>query len=501
MRETEQLLLMSDPNAKMDALVRTAGLALAPRDDRYDFIAIGGGTAGLVSTGGLALMGLRTAIIERERLGGDCLVHGCVPSKALVHAGKIAHAARSAAMWGVQTGEVTVDFSATMHRVREIRAGVAHDDSLEVTTGRGVDVIAGEARFGGPNVVTVGEATIRFKRALIGTGSRPRMPEIEGLSEHDPLTNETVFELTERPDRLLVLGGGPIGCELSQALQRLGCAVTLVQRGERLLPREDPEASELIAETLRAEGVRVLLGSDVSKLRDHVATVQTTGDTQAIAFDRLLVATGRVPNTEGLGLDVASVEFGRDGIIVDNRLRTSNRRVYAAGDVVAGMPSFTHSAWAGAEYAALNAFFPVFLGAKTRVIPRATFTDPEVAHVGPSPQELRAGGIDFETVTSPVAHNDRATVEGESQGFARVHLAPGKDKILAATIVGRGASEQIVNAAHAMTHGQGLSALTKTVRPYPTRSEMLRDIAYDRSIERITPTIRRMAQWWAGLKR
>ena len=492
---------MSSPNDKMDALVRTAGQALTPKDDAYDFIAIGGGTAGLVSTGGLALIGLRTAIIERDRLGGDCLVHGCVPSKALVHAGKVAHATRSAAAWGVQTGKVTVDFSAAMHRVREIRSGVAHDDSLEVTTGRGVDVIAGEAHFVGPNAVKVGEATIRFKRALIGTGGRPRMPEIEGLPEHDPLTNETVFELTERPDRLLVIGGGPIGCELSQALQRLGCAVTLVQRGEHLLPREDPEASELIAETLRAEGVHVILGASVSRLRERTATVKTTSGAEEVDFDRVLVATGRTPNIENLGLDRAGVDFGRDGITVDSRLRTSNPRIYAAGDVAAGMPSFTHAAWAGAEYAALNAFFPVFLRAKHRVIPRATFTDPEVAHVGPTAQELRARGIEFETLTSPVSRNDRATVEGESQGFARVHLAPGKGKVLAATIVGRGASEQIVTAAHAMTHGQDLSALTKTVGPYPTRAAMLRNIAYDRSIERITPAVRRMAQWWAGLKR
>lgn len=492
---------MSDPNAKMDALVRTAGQALAPKDDAYDFIAIGGGTAGLVSTGGLALLELRTAIIERERLGGDCLVHGCVPSKALVHAGKVAHSAREAAAWGVRTGEVTVDFAAAMHRVREIRAGVAHDDSLEVTTGRGVDVIAGEARFVGPDSVKVGDATIRFKRALIATGSRPRLPEIEGLSEHDPLTNETVFELTERPDRLLVLGGGPIGCELSQALQRLGCDVTLVQRGDRLLPHDDPDASELIAKTLRAEGVTVILGGDVTRLHEHVATLQTSDGSHEVPFERVLVATGRIPKIENLGLDVAGVEVERGGITVNDRLRTSNRRIYAAGDVVAGMPSFTHSAWAGAEYAALNAFFPVFLGAKRRVIPWATFTDPEVAHVGPSAEELRAQGIAFDTVGTPVAHNDRATVEGESEGFARVHLTRGKDTILAATIVGRGASEQIVAAAHAMTHGQGLAALTKTVRPYPTRSEMLRDIAYDRSIERITPTVKRMATWWAGLRR
>ena len=492
---------MSNPNAKMDALVRTAGQALSPKDDAYDFIAIGGGTAGLVSTGGLALLGLRTAIIERERLGGDCLVHGCVPSKALVYAGKLAHGARGAAAWGVGTGEINVDFAAAMHRVREIRAGVAHDDSLEVTMERGVDVIAGEARFVGPNAVNVGDATIRFKRALVGTGSRPRMPDIDGLAAHDPLTNETVFELTERPDRLLVVGGGPIGCELSQALQRLGCQVTLVQRGERLLPREDPQASELIENTLRAEGVTVLLAATVERVHDHLASVRTTGKTTDVGFDRVLVATGRVPNTESLGLAAAGVEFERAGIIVNDRLRTSNRRIYAAGDVAAGMPSFTHSAWAGAEYAALNAFFPVFLGAKRRVIPRATFTDPEVAHVGPSAEELRAREIAFDTVTTPVAHNDRASVEGESAGFARVHLVRGNDKILAATIVGRGASEQIVTAAHAMTHGQGLAALTKTVRPYPTRSEMLRDIAYDRSIERITPMVKRMAMWWAGVRR
>ncbi|MEM6289948.1 MAG: FAD-dependent oxidoreductase [Myxococcota bacterium] len=493
--------MTDDPNARMDALVRTQGNALQPKDDAYDFIAIGGGTAGLVSTAGLALFGARTAMIERERLGGDCLVAGCVPSKALLHAAKVAHQARQASRWGVDVGEVKVDFARVMHRLRETRAEIAHDDSIDTAAGRGVDVIAGEAKFIGPGAVRVGDATINFKRALIATGGRPHVPDIPGLGEHDPLTTESVFELTERPQRLLVIGGGPAGCELSQAMQRLGCAVTVVQRGDRLLPRNDPDASAVLLEVLRGEGIDVLLEATVERIEDHCAHIVTTDGARTVPFDRILLAAGRVPNVENLGLQAAGVQAEPDGIVVDDRLRTSNRRIYAAGDVVAGMPNSTHAAWAGAEYAALNAFFPAFLAAKRRVIPWATYTDPEVAHVGSTLDQLRARDVQVDTLTVPVAENDRAHIEGQRVGFARVYLKKGTDTILGGTIVGPAAGELIVELAGAMTQGLGLYKLTKTVRPYPTRSEVVRDLAYAYGTGRITPTVARLAQWWIGMRR
>lgn len=284
-------------------------------------------------------------------------------------------------------------------------------------------------------------------------------------------------------------------------MQRLGCSVTLLERGDRLLPHDDPEASALLRDILVDEGVHVHLGAALEQVTDHVAHVHVGGTRHAIAFDRILVATGRLPNIETLGLDAAGVHVEPGGITVDDRLRTSNRRIYAAGDVAAGMPNFTHAAWAGAEFAALNAFFPAFLSAKGRVIPWATYTDPEVAHVGPTLAQIRERGIEVDTLTVPVANNDRAHIEGQRRGFARVHLKKGSDTIVSGTIVGPSAGELIVELASAMTQGTRLYALTKTVRPYPTRSEVVRDLAYAYGTGRVTPTVARLAQWWIGMRR
>ena len=490
-------------NERLTALVAAKTWAVEPREDPYDFVAIGAGTAGLVGTVGMAMLGARVALVERHLIGGDCLVTGCVPSKALLHAGQVAHDARNAAKIGVMTGEVRVDFAAVMNSLRQTRAQIAEDDSSHVKD-HGIEVIAGQARFTGPRELEVDGKRVRFKRCLIATGGRPRVPDIPGLADIDPLTSETIFELQDHPGRLAVIGGGPIGCELSQAMQRLDVDTVLLQRGPRLLPGDDPEASQIVADTLRAEGVDVRLGADVvSATRDGDAirlVVRTADGESTVECDRVLVATGRTPNIENLGLDAAGVEFGKRGINVNAQHRSTNRRVYAAGDVAASH-QFTHAAWAQAEYAVLNAFFPVWLDIAGRTMPWATYTDPEVAHVGMSHRELEALGDEVDTLTVHTHENDRAQIEGERVGFARVHLRKGSDKILAATIVGRQAGELIVELGLAMTQGIGLSKLTSTIVPYPTRSELVRDLAYAYGTRRVSPLVKRLARWWFSLLR
>jgi len=482
-------------NNRMVALVRTAGRALMPKHDRYDLIAIGGGTGGLVATSGAAILGLRVALIESSLLGGDCLVSGCVPSKALLHAGRVAHDARHAGRVGVTT-TVEVDGQRVMSWVRQIRSEIANDDSVETLTGRGIDVVAGRARFTSPRSVEVDGKALAFKRAIVATGAKAVVPLIRGLADVDPLTHESFFELETLPRRVVVLGGGPIGCELSQALARLGTTVTLLQRGERLLPRDDPEAGALLETVLRAEGVDVRCGTEASSFaRDGEDVVVETSAGEPLRTDRVLVAAGRRPIVEDLGLDLAGVEHGRRGIKVDRFQRTSNSRVYAVGDVAVG-PQFTHAAWAQAEYATLNALFPARLDAAARVMPYVTYTDPEVAHVGLSPSALAELGDGVRTLRTSWHDNDRAHTDDEQHGFAKVHLRGSSDRILAATAVGRGAGELIGHIAFAMTAGLGLTKVGRTIHPYPTRSEVWRTLAYDYQTQRVGPFARRAAAWW-----
>lgn len=492
------------PNARLVALVRTSERNLAPTRDVYDFVAIGGGTAGLVATAGASMVGAHTLLAERALLGGDCLVTGCVPSKALLHAARLAHDARVARLWGVGGEPIRVDFETVMTRLRETRAHVAEDDAIEVVRERGIDVVHGRARFVGPRRLTIGDRELRFKRALIATGGRPHVPSTPGLRECRPLTNESLFELTTRPESLLVIGGGPVGCEMAQAMNRLGVRVILVQRSSRLLPRDDPEASEILARTLRHEGVELWLDTEVVEARPDprgaAVTLKTEEAQSEVRCHRILVATGRLPNVEELGLAEANVEVSPHGIRVDRRFRTTNRRIYAAGDV-ASHAKFTHAAWAEAEYATLNALFPLRLDVAARAIPWCTYTDPEIAHVGPSWNDLEAQRDRFDVLTVPLHDNDRATIEGDREGFARVHLRRGSDRIVAATIVSRNAGELISELTLAITHRLGLGKLTSVVRPYPTRSEMIRDLAYAHSTGRITPMVRRWTRRWFALLR
>ena len=485
---------------RMKELVRPPTWAVEPSSERYDLVAIGGGTGGLVAASGAGLLGAKTALIEREWLGGDCLIHGCVPSKALLHAASVAHEVRNASAWGVHANVERIDFAEVMRRLRKIRADIAHDDAAAVLARRNVDVIFGCAEFVGPDRLKVGEHEIQFKRAVIATGGRPRIPDIPGLREY-AITNEQIFDIASLPEHLVVIGGGPIGCELGQAFARLGANVSLIQRQARLLPVDDPRACDVLLEALRGDGVDVRLNTEVVEVRKTKSgyDVAVTGG-HRLTCDRVLVATGRVPNVEDLGLDTAGVRYALDGIIVDRQQRTSNRRIYAVGDVAQG-PNFTHAAYAQGATSVYSALVP-FLARKPRSpMSWVTFTDPEVAHVGLRWSELEALGDRVHTVTLDMEHNDRARTEGDVRGFGRLHMQRGTDRLLAATFVGRHAGELVGEVAVLMTSRQGLKAILDTVHPYPTRSWLTMYLANEHSLQRLTPSTRRWLQRWFQWRR
>ncbi|MCI0677345.1 MAG: mercuric reductase, partial [Phycisphaerales bacterium] len=358
---------------------------------RYNLVVIGAGTAGLVTAAGAAGLGARVALIERKLMGGDCLNFGCVPSKALIRCARAAADARSAGEFGVAVpGSVTVDFGAVMERMRRLRAQIAPHDSAERFRSLGIDVFIGEAKFTGPDLIQVAGQTLRFSRACIATGARASAPPIPGLNETGYLTNETVFNLTELPRRLAVIGAGPIGCELAQSFARFGSSVTLIESESRIMPREDPEAVAFVEASLKRDGVRIVCGGRAATITtnavtgDRIVALQCGDEKIDLHVDEILVGVGRTPNVVGLGLEAAGVRFDpRKGVEVNDHLRTSNRRIYAAGDVCSTPPyKFTHAADAMARIVIKNALFFGRAKASRLVMPWCTYTDPEIAHVG-----------------------------------------------------------------------------------------------------------------------
>jgi pyruvate/2-oxoglutarate dehydrogenase complex dihydrolipoamide dehydrogenase (E3) component len=435
---------------------------------RYDLLVVGGGTAGLVSAMGAAGLGARVALVERHLLGGDCLNTGCVPSKALLRSARAAADARCAPELGVRTGEVEVDFALVMRRMRERRADISLHDSAERLHAAGVDVHFGEACFVGPTSVEVGGRALSFRRAVIATGGRPAVPPIPGLAEVPFLTSETLFDLTDQPRRLAIVGAGPIGCEMAQAFARLGTAVTLIDEAPRILPQEDADAAAIVARRLTADGVKILLGAQILGASSGGLDVGGAGFQPC---DELLIAGGRVPNIEALDLAAAGVAFTKDGVAVDDGLRTTNRRIFAAGDVCSRF-RFTHAADALARIVIRNALFFGRARASALVIPWCTYTDPELAHVGAYEAEAARAGRRVETITIPLADVDRALVDEERDGFVRVHHERGR--LLGCTVVASRAGEMIGLATHALTHGARLGDLGSTIQPYPTLNNAFR---------------------------
>lgn len=473
---------------------------------RYHLVVIGGGTAGLVAAAGAAGLGARVALVERSFLGGDCLNFGCVPSKALISAARTAATVRQAHTFGVDAPvDVPIRFAEVMQRVRRRRADISPHDSAARFQSLGVDVFFGNGRFESPGVITVGDVRLNYRRALIATGARAARPAIPGLEQVDYLTNESLFSLTELPQRMAILGGGPIGVEMAQAFARLGSQVTLIEQGSRLLSKEDPEASACLQAALQADGVTVIVGSQVVQVAPSVdqslvqITIETSdaaNGTRVVAVDRLLVATGRAPNVQGLGLEHVDVGYDeRRGILVDDQLRTTQHQIFAAGDVATAM-KFTHHADFLARIVVQNSLFPFRAKASRLIVPRVTYCAPELAHVGLTPAEAAAEKIEIETYSQAMTKIDRAVVEDRTEGFVKIHVRRGSDRIVGATIVSESAGELIPQIVLAMQHKIGLKQLAGTMYPYPTQAEAIRKLgdAYQRS--RLTPWVKRLMQTW-----
>jgi pyruvate/2-oxoglutarate dehydrogenase complex dihydrolipoamide dehydrogenase (E3) component len=482
------------------ANVRPPGWTNPVPDGRYNLVVIGAGTAGLVTAAGAAGLGARVALIERHFMGGDCLNVGCVPSKALVRTARAASEIRDADVLGVRVPSGTsVDFPAVMARMRRLRAELSPHDSAARFRGLGVDVSFGVARFTGPSTAEVDGRSLRFRNAVIATGSRPSVPPIPGLEHAGYLTNETVFSLSALPPRLAVIGAGPIGCELAQAFARFGSRVWLFEQGDRILGRDDSDASAIVTASLHRDGVALHCGARVSAVSvdagETTITFEINGQSREQKVDAILVAVGRTPNVEGLGLDEAGVAHDRTGVIVDDRLRTSNRRIFAAGDVASRF-KFTHMADALARIAIRNALFLGRERASALIVPWCSYTDPELAHVGLLEAEARERGLPVRTFVQELREVDRAVLDGETEGFVKVHVRDGTDQILGATIVARHAGEMICEVALAMTGGLGLKALSRTIHPYPTQAEALKKVGDAFNRARLTPFVKTAFTRW-----
>ena len=436
---------------------------------RYDLVALGGGTGGLVSAAGAAYLGLSSAIVERTALGGDCLWTGCVPSKALIAAARAAHGAAEASRLGVGVAPPEPSFASVMEWVRSARGTVAHHDDPERFRAMGVDVHFGEARFVDGSTIDVdGVGPIRAKRVFIATGAVPSVPSIPGLEESGYWTYETVFDQRCLPARLLVLGGGPIGLEFAQTFQRLGARVTVLEIADRVLLEEDPDVSTFVTARLRDEGVAVHTGVTATAVTsdDSGATIETS-DGQRFRGDRIFVACGRRANTEGLNLEAAGVETRNGSIVVDPFLRTTAKGIWAVGDVTGGL-QFTHAAEHMARTALQNSLLPIKRKISYDNVPRVTFTDPEVAHVGLSESDARARGA--RVYRYEMSDLDRAIVDGADYGFVKISADP-KGRILGATIVARSAGELLQPLVLAKQNGLTLGKVAGTVFPYPTLTE------------------------------
>ncbi len=444
-----------------------------------DICVIGAGSGGLSVAAAAAAFGVSVVLIEKGKMGGDCLNTGCVPSKSLIAAGKHARAIAQARVFGLSAGTLDVDFGSVHKHVHDVIAAIAPNDSKERFTGLGVRLIEGVARFKNKRTVVVGEGTeIRARRFVIATGSSPSLPPIPGLETTPHLTNETVFDLTTRPEHLIVIGAGPIGLELAQAFRRLGAAVTVLEAAQPLA-REDPECAGVVLDALAQEGVDVCSGVAVvrvegmnsQRLDSKIEVVVRDADGErTIAGSHLLVATGRRANADGLNLERAGITYDGRGIAVDKRLKTANKRVYAIGDV-AGAAQFTHVANYHAGLVIRNALFRLRAQVNEDLIPRVTFTDPELAHVGLTEAEARQRRLKLHVLRWPYHENDRAQAERATVGHIKV-VTDGKGRILGATIVGAGAGELITTWTLAISQGLNIRAFAGIVVPYPTLAEI-----------------------------
>lgn len=442
-----------------------------------NLIVIGAGSGGLVASLIAAAVNAKVTLIEKHKMGGDCLNTGCVPSKALIKSAKVASLIKRSSEFGIEVPESKVDFTAIMERIQSVIKTIEPHDSVERFEGLGVECLEGEAKITSPWSVKIGQKTLTAKNIIVATGAEPFVPPIKGIEDIQYLTSDSLWQIREQPKRLLVLGGGPIGCELTQAFARLGSSVTQVEMAPRIMAREDEDVSTLITDKFINEGINVLTNHEAKEFikKDNITILicEHDGKEVEIEFDNVLVAVGRKPNTSGFGLEELNIELNPQGTIkVNEYLQSSIPSIYACGDV-AGPYQFTHTASHQAWYASVNALFGRFKRFKAdySVIPWATFTDPEVARVGLNEQEAKQQHISYESSIYQLDDLDRALTENETEGFIKVLTVPGKDKILGTTIVGDHAGELITEYITAMKNKTGLNKLLGTIHIYPTLSE------------------------------
>jgi pyruvate/2-oxoglutarate dehydrogenase complex dihydrolipoamide dehydrogenase (E3) component len=452
----------------------------------YDLVVLVGGPAGLVAAMTAAAGGHRVAMTEQRLTGGTCVNFGCTPSKALIRCARAVHEAGRGAEFGFRlNGPARTDFAAVMERVRRMRSMSSAGDAVHALEKVGIEVYLGHTRFTARDVVEADGRQLRFRKAVIATGSDPVVPSIDGLQAGEYLTNESVFSLTELPARLVVIGGGPLACELAQAFRRLGSEVDLVSHTANLMPRDEPEAGELIRRRFEQEGLRLHFGSKAVRASGGRLTVRDLAGARDLPYEALLLGTGRKAKVDGLSLEKAGVRLGKDGIEVDEHLRTSNPNIYAAGDV-AFPEKFTHAAIATARLCVANAFDGANRPARELVVPHCTYTDPEVAQVGLTPRRAREEGISIDEYRLDLAKVERAFIDGEAEGFAAVYTRRGSSEIIGATLVAAHAGEMISELTLAMTHKVPLEVLAETVHCYPTQAEVLQRVALQYATTRKT---------------
>ncbi len=500
----------SIPPGPQDAAERERLEQLHPSDwtnptpaARYGLVVVGGGPAGLVAAHAAAALGAKVALIERALLGGDCLNMGCVPSKTIIRTSRLYGEMRDAGRYGASLpADHQVDFSAAMQRMRRIRARISRADSIDRLKAAGVDVFFGDAHFNSTDAVMVGGARLRFRKAIIATGARPDTPTIPGLVEAGFLTNENVFDLTELPRRLLVIGGGPLGCELAQVFCRLGARTTIAQDMPLFLPKEERDAAQILSDSFVRDGIEVRLNTAAVAVRvdNGQKFVDLVSDDyrNTVAVDAILTGVGRLPNVEGLDLELAGVEYDpATGVRVNDFLQTTNPRIYAAGDACLEH-KFTHTADASARIAVRNALFPGRQRLSALTIPWCTYTDPEIAHVGLYVREARDRDLPVRTFTIPMHDVDRAITDSEDIGFVKIHIEERTDRIVGATIVASHAGEMINEITLAMVAGIGLRTLARVIHAYPTQAEAIKKAADAYNRTRLTPMIAALLRRWVA---
>ena len=454
----------------------------------YDLCVIGGGAAGLVSAAGAAALGAKVILIEKHRLGGDCLYTGCIPSKTLIHSAEVAHTINTAKQFGLSAKLDPVKQSSVMARVADVIKTIEPNDSPERFRAMGIEVVFAEAQFIAKDRLLVQGREITARNFVLATGSRPFVPPIAGLEDIDYFTNETIFDIQENIPHLIVIGSGAIGCEIAQSFARLGSSVTLLSN-TGILPIEDPDMSDVVKQQFIADGINLHLDINISEIEKTATGIRVNTGEQWLEGSHLLIATGRRSNIENLGLDKAGVEIEKGRLNVDARLRTTNKHIYACGDV-AGPYLFTHMAEHQAGIVLRNTLFHLPAKAQTRSIPWCTFTAPELARVGLSEQEARQQSIEHRVYSFPFSEIDRGIAEGETEGMAKIITSP-KGKLLGACIVGPQAGELIAEYVLAISQGLNVSALSNTIHIYPTLAQINRRVADQRMKESLTPTRKR----------